>query len=69
VNDPYSDYKEIHKNNFSNQKLKGKHEIDIILNPLGLKPNRATKDSWKNIFTELDKTYFESKLANNKLIQ
>jgi hypothetical protein len=69
VDNPYSVYKEIHQKFFSNQKLKEKHEIDKVLNPLGLKPNRATKDSWKNMFTELDKTYFESKLANNKLIQ
>ena len=68
MDDPYSVYKEIYKNNFSNQKLRGKHEIDIVLNPLGLKPNRATKYLWKNMFTELDRIYFESKLANKELI-
>ena len=69
MDDPYSVYKEIHKNNCSNQKLKGKYEIDKVLNSLGFKPNRVTKDSWKNMFTELDRTYFESKLANKTLIQ
>ena len=40
----------------------GKRDVKVIKNPLGLLPNRGTKDSWKEIFNEDDLHYFNSKI-------
>ena len=62
VDNPYSVYKKLHSSFFSDKPLLKPSEVDVISNPVGLKPNRAKKDSWKEVFNEADNSLFESQV-------
>lgn len=66
IDQPYLVYKMIHKKFFPQQPLKTEDEIDKVKSPLGLKPNQATKDSWREAFNENDKAYFKKKLKHRQ---
>lgn len=45
-------------------KIFGQTSIEVIEKPLGLKPNKGTKNEWKKIFTEKDLTLFQEICPN-----
>lgn len=67
VDNPYGIYKNIHAAFFEDKYLKKKNELIIINKAVGLKPNKAKKDAWKEAFTEEDNSYFLSKLKKMSL--
>lgn len=68
IDDPYKQYEKIHSKFFRRKRKLTKEKIDIIKKPLGLLPNKGTKDAWENIFTEKDLNLYDS-LISNKLIK
>lgn len=60
VSDPYKVYQVIWKKFFSEMPKLKEEEMDPIVTPTGLLPNKATVDSYKDVFTEEDYHYFES---------
>ena len=54
MNFPYQQYLKIHNKFFSNSFVLDKDEIKIINKPVGLLPNKAKIDAWREVFTEQD---------------
>ena len=68
VTDPYKVYLEIHQRFFKSKKRKSEKEIVIIEKAVGLKPNQATKDSWKEVFSREDDLFFQSLIRKKELL-
>lgn len=69
IDDPYSIYLKIHSK-FFNEKVKlllG--EVDTIREPVGLKPNKAKKNSWHEVFSNKDLIFFKDQLTDDFLIK
>ena len=60
VDNPYDQYKKIHHKFFKQQKLLTISELKTITAPVGLLPNKAIKDSWKDVFSDEDNVFFNS---------
>lgn len=60
VNNPYDVYLVLHSSCFNEQNILTKEEINPIKTPLGLLPNKAKIDSWKDVFSQSDLNYFTS---------
>ncbi|WP_310992300.1 sulfotransferase domain-containing protein [Aequorivita marina] len=57
---PYEQYLKIHSRFFSRSKKLKEDKIDKVKKPLGLLPNKGTKDSWREVFGQEDEAYFFS---------
>ncbi|WP_397362214.1 sulfotransferase domain-containing protein [Olleya sp. R77988] len=60
VSQPYQQYIKIHNKFFSKTKKTSEKNLDAITKPVGLLPNKATKDSWKEAFDNEDLEYYFS---------
>ena len=60
VNEPYSVYQQVHKNFFSGKQLLNEYEINTIPNAVGLAPNSAKPDAWRDKFSHEDIDFFNS---------
>ena len=65
VSNPYDIYLKIHDKFFSKKKKLYKDQLDTIKKPVGLLPNKAIKDSWKEVFDKDDIDYFLSIVDEN----
>lgn len=52
IKDPYIQYSNIHRKFFRNNRLLTNEEINVISEPVGLLPNKAKIDTWKEVFSE-----------------
>lgn len=66
VDRPYEQYEKIHSAYFPNKPKLNASEIDNIRKPVGLLPNKAKKDSWKDVFEKEDLDLYFS-IVQNKL--
>lgn len=60
IDAPYEQYEKIHLKFFNKKKKLSKNKIDVIKNPLGLLPNKGTKDEWRKAFSSEDEAFFLS---------
>ena len=58
VDNPHKEYLRIKNRFFPNKKDISKKNLVVIDKPTGLKPNKAKKDAWREVFTEDDKAIF-----------
>lgn len=65
INQPYEQYLKIHNKFFSKTKIISENKLDVIKKPVGLLPNKATKDSWKDAFDEEDLSFFFSSIPKD----
>lgn len=68
VDNPYSIYKKLHSSFFSNKPLQEASQLDVISRPVGLKPNQAKKDAWKEIFSKGDNSFFEKQVKYSRSV-
>lgn len=68
VDEPYQVYLAIHRRFFEKESVVNEKELIRINQPTGLKPNKAKKDSWKDVFSEDDLSYFNSFIQDQRLI-
>ena len=61
---PFVVYEKIQRKYFSKLKKIEQNKIDPISEPLGLLPNKGTKDAWKNFFSTEDIIYLEQVLKH-----
>ncbi|MEP2771243.1 MAG: sulfotransferase domain-containing protein [Fulvivirga sp.] len=62
--DPYSIYQKIHERFFSDQNKKEVENIDLVSKPVGLLPNKAKVDSWKDVYSVEDEAFFISQIPD-----
>lgn len=55
---PYNVYTRIHDAHFKRSPILTELQLDPIKAPIGLLPNKAKSDSWKEIFTEQDLAFY-----------
>ena len=65
VNEPYIQYEKIHRFFFNKTVSLQKNEIDCIAKPIGLLPNKAKPDAWKEVFDEEDLKYYIETVGNH----
>ncbi|OUS02032.1 hypothetical protein A9Q86_05115 [Flavobacteriales bacterium 33_180_T64] len=63
VDEPYVQYKKIHDKFFKQQKLLTINQLETVKSPVGLLPNKAIKDSWRDVFNDEDEVYVSSILV------
>ena len=54
INNPYQIYLKIHKYFFNDLPIIKKDDLNIIKKPVGLLPNKATVNSWEQVFLQND---------------
>jgi len=64
---PYTVYKTIHSKFFSKQKLLLPDEIDPITKPLGLLPNKGSKNAWKDYLGAKNNEVFKDLMSKNNI--
>lgn len=57
------------KNYLIEKKILKKTKIDPISKPLGLLPNAAIKDAWKEVFTSEDEQFFLEQIPDHRYIK
>ncbi|WP_452225893.1 sulfotransferase domain-containing protein [Lacinutrix cladophorae] len=70
IETPYQQYLKIHEKFFTTKKKLSQNKINVIKKPVGLLPNKAKADTWKNFFDADDNSYFnaiKSKLITNEI--
>lgn len=66
INEPYKQYLNIHKHFFKKTKIRHESKLKIIEKPVGLLPNKAQIDSWRDVFEEEDLLYYDEIINANK---
>lgn len=69
IDSPYAVYETIHNVFFSDKEKIKENELNIIANAVGLKPNRAVKDSWKDVFSDNDLEFFNAQMSNPNFLK
>lgn len=67
IDNPYKVYKDIHNKFFKKEKLLSPQEIDPIKKPLGLLPNRGTKNAWVQHMNKENINNYENIIKNIEL--
>jgi hypothetical protein len=62
IDNPYDIYKLIHSKFFSRKKLLLPEQIDCVKKPIGLLPNKGTKDAWKHFIDDYNNDIYAKKL-------
>lgn len=65
IKNPFEVYLKIHNKFFGNKKKLNSNQIDVIKKPVGLLPNKATADSWREVFDKDDEEYFLNCISNS----
>ena len=58
INTPYNVYLKIHEKFFNKTVRLKESKVDFIKDPVGLLPNKAIKDAWKEVFDKEDLEFF-----------
>lgn len=68
IRNPYQVYCLIRQRFFIHIELKKENQINIITKPLGLLPNKAKIDAWKELFSEEDLSFFHARIDDRNLL-
>jgi len=61
---PFQEYNGIYDAFFPKTKKRPENQIDPISKPLGLLPNKGTKNAWQEVFSEEDVVYYNAIFKN-----